>query len=128
MRGGIMGNYKNLDIWKRSISLSIEIYELTEKFPNFEKFGLAGQMQRAAVSVPSNIAEGYGRHSDREFYHFLGIAKGSLNELQTQLYIAAGRGYISPEQTEKVDSEIDEIGSMLHGFIKKLAGDLGVRR
>ena len=123
-----MGSYKKLDIWKRSISLSMQIYELTEKFPNFERFGLAGQMQRAAVSVPSNIAEGYGCHSDKEFYYFLGIAKGSLNELQTQLYIATGREYISPEQAENLDHEIDEIGSMLYGFIKKLGVDLGRNR
>ena len=116
----IMGDYKKLDIWQRSMALVMEIYRVTDNFPNTEMFGLSSQMQRAIVSVPSNIAEGYGRESDREFYYFLTISKGSLNELQTQLYVAAGREYIPPDKVEEIDKEIDEIGRMIFRFMKRL--------
>ena len=116
-----MRDYKKLGIWEKSFALCMEIYDITSHFPDFEKFGLTSQMQRAVVSIPSNIAEGCGRQSDRDFYYFLGIAKGSVNELQTQLYIAAGRHYLSQEEADKIDKDIDEVGSMLFHFMKKLS-------
>ena len=116
-----MRDYKNLDVWKLSFSLCMKIYDVTANFPDSEKFGLSNQMQRAAVSVPSNIAEGSGRNSDKDFYYFLGIAKGSLNELQTQVYIAAGRNYLSQEEAEKLDASINEISKKLFRFMKKLS-------
>ena len=116
-----MRDYKSLDVWKQSLYLCMKIYDVTANFPDFEKFGLSNQMQRAAVSVPSNIAEGSGRNSDKDFYYFLGIAKGSLNELQTQMYIAARRKYISQEQAEELDEDINKISAKLFLFMKKLS-------
>ncbi len=115
-----MANYKNLSVWQKSMDLVMKIYDMTENFPDFEKYGLAAQMQRAGVSIPSNIAEGYGRESDKECMHFLHIARGSLFELQTQLYIATGRDYISSEQMEETDRAINEVGRMLAGLVKKI--------
>ena len=115
-----MANYKKLAVWQKSMDLVMSIYDMTENFPDFEKYGLTSQMQRSGVSIPSNIAEGYGRESDKDCMHFLHIARGSLFELQTQLYIAVGRGYISSEQMEETDRQINEIGRMLAGLIKKI--------
>ncbi len=116
-----MRDYKNLDVWKLSFSLCMKIYDVTANFPDSEKFGLSNQMRRAAVSVPSNMAEGAGRNSDKDFHYFWGIAKGSLNELQTQVYIAVGRNYLSQEEAEKLDTLINEISKKLFRFMKKLS-------
>jgi four helix bundle protein len=89
-----MNRFKKLDVWKQALSLSVEVYRATEKFPRKEVYGLASQMQRAGVSIPSNIAEGAARNHDGEFYHFLGIACGSAAELYTQTMIACELGYI----------------------------------
>ena len=118
-----MAEYKKLAVWQKSMDLVMEIYDLTEAFPDEEKFGLSSQMQRAAVSIPSNIAEGYGRSSDKEFYHFLHIARGSLYELQTQMYIAAGREYIDGKVVDHMDSTIEEISRMISGLLKRLEVD-----
>ena len=81
-------NHKNLDVWKKSIALVKDVYNITKGFPDDEKFGIVNQIRRAAVSIPSNIAEGCGRCSDKELLRFLDIANGSLAELETQLIIA----------------------------------------
>ncbi len=83
-----MNRYKELRVWQKSMDLVVEVYTLTKGFPDSEKFGLVSQINRSAVSVPSNIAEGSGRNSSKEFYHFLGIAKGSVAEMETQIEIA----------------------------------------
>ena len=98
-----------------------QIYDLTGKFPLEEKFGLANQIQRAAVSIPSNIAEGYGRNSDKEMIRFLSIAKGSLYEVETQLYIAIDLKYLSEKETQLVMEQCNEIGKMITGLIKTLS-------
>ncbi len=90
-------NHKKLDIWIDGMTLVDDIYNITTSFPKFEIYGLASQMQRAAVSIPSNIAEGAGKGSDKEFAHFLGHALGSLFELETQVLIAIRRQYIAEE-------------------------------
>ena len=89
-----MHNFRKLDIWTDSVDLADNIYTITENFPRQEVYGLAAQMQRAAVSIPSNIAEGSGKCSDKDFGRFLGISLGSLFELETQVEIAYRRGYI----------------------------------
>ena len=89
-----MHNFRKLDIWSDSVELADTIYTVTEDFPRQEIYGLASQMQRAAVSIPSNIAEGSGKCSDKDFVRFLGISLGSLFELETQVEIAHRRGYI----------------------------------
>ena len=104
-----MNRFKKLDVWKQALSLSVEVYRATEKFPKKEVYGLASQMQRAGVSVPSNIAEGAARNHDGEFYHFLGIACGSAAELFTQTLIARELDYITQENSDKITGELDHI-------------------
>jgi four helix bundle protein len=115
-----MKNYKDLEVWQKAFQLSIEIYRLTKKFPQEEKFGLTSQLRRCAVSIPSNIAEGKGRNTDRELRHFLYIAKGSANELETQLLIAEKIGYISSEELKPVLEKGDSVLKMLAKFIKAI--------
>lgn len=116
-----MADYRNLEVWQKAMELTMMIYDAADTFPNHERYRLVSQMERAAVSIPSNIAEGYGRQSDKEFYHFLSIARGSLYELQTQVYIvASGRSYMSEEWTNKINQWLDQLGRMIYGFMKRL--------
>jgi four helix bundle protein len=112
-----MKTHKDLDVWKISIEMVTEIYQLTHIFPKEELYGLTNQMRRAAVSVPSNIAEGAGRNSNKEFVQFLYFATGSLSELETQLIIAFNLKYISNEQKQNMDTLINTIFKMLSGLI-----------
>ena len=98
-----MHNYKNLHIWQEGIKLARKIYEITSNFPTNEKYGIASQMTRAAVSIPSNIAEGAGRNSNKEFANFLSIAIGSLFELHTQIVICEQIGYINPQVNKQLE-------------------------
>ena len=104
--------HKDLDVWKKSIDLVVLVYKICEKFPTHEKYGLISQLQRAAVSVPSNIAEGAGRNSTKEYIRFLSIAQGSLSELETQLIIADKLGYGISHQAIFV--EIENINKMTY--------------
>lgn len=115
-----MADYRNLEVWQKAMELTMMIYDAADTFRNHERYGLVCQMERAAVSIPSNIAEGYGRQSDKEFYHFLSIARGSLYELQTQVYIASGRSYMSEERTNKINQRLDQLGRMIYGFMRRL--------
>ena len=101
-----MHNYKNLHIWQDGIKLAKSIYQATSQFPANEKFGIVSQMTRAAVSIPSNIAEGAGRGSDREFANFLGIAIGSIFELHTQITICEQIGYFDAKTTQELEQQI----------------------
>lgn len=104
-----MHNYKNLDIWKEAMTLARQIYEVTKNFPDMEKFGIVSQMTRAAVSVPSNIAEGAGRETDKDFIHFLSIAVGSLFELNTQIQLSEQIGYLTKEQSLLLQDQITKL-------------------
>lgn len=115
-----MNRYKNLEIWKRSVAYASEIYKITASFPNEERFGLMSQMRRAAVSIPSNIAEGAARTSKKEFNHFLDIAYGSLHELETQILISFDLGYLEDELKESLCDEVTQIQKMTYTFSKKL--------
>ncbi|MBA4300667.1 four helix bundle protein [Algoriphagus alkaliphilus] len=114
-----MHNYKELNVWKRSIKLCASVYKLTSTFPNEERFGLISQMRRASVSVPSNIAEGGGRRTNNEFVHFLGVAHGSICELESQLYVSVELEFSSFEAIEAITSELTEIQKMLFALIQK---------
>ncbi|MBW3467416.1 four helix bundle protein [Arthrospiribacter ruber] len=114
-----MHNYKELNVWKRGIKLTTEIYKVSELFPSEERFGLTSQIRRSAVSVPSNIAEGAGRRTDGEFINFLGIAHGSICELETQLYVAYELGFIDDKRFNIVTSEVSDIQRMLYSLILK---------
>ena len=112
--------HKNLEVWKKSIHLVVTIYTETKNFPPEERFGLSQQMRRAAVSVPSNIAEGAARRSQNELRQFLYISLGSLAELETQLLISSELGF-SSAQAGKIDDEISQIRKMLQSIIHKLS-------
>lgn len=115
-----MHNLKELKIWKKAIDLAIDVYKATENFPKEEKYGLTSQTRRSAVSVPSNIAEGAGRNSDKEFSHFLGISNGSSYELQTQLIISNKLNLLSDTIVEPLLYRINEIQKMNYGFQEAL--------
>lgn len=113
-------SYRDQFIWKRGIQLSINCYQLTEKFPKSELYGLTSQIRRASVSVPSNIAEGYGRRTQNEYIQFLHIALGSLRELDTQLIIAKEVKLATPELFDPVLEEVDRMQGILVSTIQKL--------
>ncbi len=113
-------SFKDLVVWQRAIEMSLAIYKLTSTFPASEQFGLTGQLRRASVSVPSNIAEGYGNSSTGEYLSFLGHARGSNGEVQTQLIIARGLGFGSPESLLEAESLSNEVGRMLVVMMNRL--------
>jgi four helix bundle protein len=113
-------SYRDLIVWQKSLALVVQIYTLTRAFPKEELFGLTSQMRRAAVSVPSNIAEGQARNTAGEFRQFLGIAKGSLAELDTQTGLACQLGYVNQETQESLLRDFEEISKMLNGLQKSL--------
>lgn len=116
-----MHKYKELIVWQKSIKLVKITYQLTEKFPDKEKYGLSQQIQRAAVSIPSNIAEGAGRNSEKAFLNYLSIANASSCELETQLIIAKELNYISNEDAKNAFDFIFEIQKMIFAFHKNHA-------
>ena len=116
-----MNNYKELKVWQKSIDLVENVYKLCSFFPDNEKYGLVNQIQRSAVSIPSNIAEGAGRYSNKEFRNFLSIAYGSSNELNTQLIISERLNYGKVVMIESLFKEIDEIQKMLFSLINKFS-------
>ncbi|MDD4680172.1 MAG: four helix bundle protein [Clostridia bacterium] len=115
-----MSDYKNLDVWNLSHKLVLDIYELTHAFPKSELYGLKSQMRRAAYSVPTNIAEGYGRLHRKELIQFLNIAKGSANELEYELLLAKDLSYISVEEYEEVNVRVNTVMKMLTGLIRSI--------
>jgi four helix bundle protein len=111
-------DYKQLDVWNKSVNLVTDVYRITERLPNKELFTLSDQMKRSAISIPSNIAEGSGRNTTKEFIQFLHIASGSAAELETQLIIGNNIGYF-----QNIDyhlNEINDIKKMLNGLINSL--------
>ncbi len=122
-----INSYRDLKVWQSSMDLAEQVYCLTESFPKYELYRLSSQMQRAAVSIPSNIAEGHARESTKEFLHYLSIALGSLAELETQLILAQRRTYIDREKLQATLGKTDETGKMLRGLQKSLKAKLGAR-
>ncbi|MDI1317202.1 four helix bundle protein [Flavobacterium sp.] len=115
-----MHQFKELEIWKRSRLFCSQIYTITSKFPSDEKFGLTNQLRRASVSIPSNIAEGSSRNSNKDFARFLEIAVGSAYEIETQLLIALDLGFIKNDELEKSIIELNEIIKMISRFLSNL--------
>ena len=113
-------NFKELIAWKKAMELTIEVYKLIKLLPIEERFALADQMRRAAVSIPSNIAEGHSRTSTKEYLHFLSIARGSKSELETQLYICVELNYLNRSFIEKSLLLIDEIGRLTFSYINEI--------
>lgn len=117
---GKIESYKDLLIWQRSIDLTVKVYDLIKDLPESVKYALSQQIKRCAVSIPSNIAEGWGRKSDKSFSYFLSVSKGSLFELNTQLIIASKLEYISKINAEDIEKEIDELGKMINSLMNKI--------
>lgn len=115
-----MSTFRNLLIWQKSMTLTTQIYQLTSTFPKEEIYGLTSQIRRCSVSIPSNIAEGYGRESDKEFLRFLNISIGSLFEMQTQLEIAKNIAYINEDLFNNLYENSREVERMIVSFIKKI--------
>jgi four helix bundle protein len=115
-----MQSYKDLIVWQRSFEMVIEIYILTNKFPASEIYGLTSQMRRAAISIPSNIAEGYCRGSRKEFSQFINIAFASGAELETQIMLAESLKYRNEDDFKKSEQLLNEVMKMLNGLLKKL--------
>ena len=113
-------SYRDLLVWQKSMRLVKDVYRVTRQFPDDERFGLVSQMRRCAVSIPSNIAEGHGRHQTGDFIRFLRMSNGSLFELQTQLEIARDLDYLSADDHDALDSLTRELERMLSSLIRKL--------
>lgn len=117
-----MNRYKELLVWQKAIDLAVEVYQITEKLPKEEKYGLISQINRSVISIPSNIAEGAGRNTKKEFNNFLGIAQGSSFELDTQLIISNRLDFISKEDYQSIELKLEHI----HNMIAKLKMSLNV--
>lgn len=118
-----MHHLKELKVWSKAIDLATYVYKVIADFPQDEKYGLSSQIKRAVVSISSNIAEGAGRNSNREFIHFLGIANGSSYELQTQLIIAKNLDLVNDVQACHIEEQLDEIQKMIFSLQKRLANN-----
>ena len=114
--------HKDLEVWKKSMDLVVEVYKLMKQLPENEKYGLTSQIKRSSISIPSNIAESAARASTKEFIRFLDIASGSLSELETQLLLLERLGFCSTE--ENLSEEIETIGKMLYGLKLSLKNKL----
>ena len=114
-------SHRELHVWQRAVELALAVYKATQEFPKQEIYGLTSQLRRAAVSVPSNIAEGYGRGTRRDYRQFVAIARGSALELQTQLLIARKLGYGDGSTLAETEKLADEVDRMLWALFEKLA-------
>lgn len=114
--------FKDLEVWQQGHILVLDVYRLTHTFPKHELFALTSQLRRAAVSITSNIAEGFGRQGEKDKVHFYVMAKGSLYEVQNQLQIALDLGYIATESHEKLERDAIRVAQLLHGLIRSIQG------
>jgi four helix bundle protein len=114
------GNYRDFIAWKKAFSLALAIYKVTSDLPDEERHGLTSQLRRAAVSVPSNIAEGEGRKNSSVFRHHLSIAHGSLREIETQILLCAQLGYLHAQLGEKIMAMASEVGRLVAGLSRSL--------
>ncbi len=108
-----MGGYRDLKVWARGMEVAAAVYEISKKMPQVERYGLTSQMLRSAASVPANIAEGYQRGTRKDYAHFVSIARGSLAETETFLLLATRVGLLTPEQTQPILDQVEELGRML---------------
>ena len=115
-----METHKDLRVWQQSIEMVTSIYKMSKDFPKDEIFGLVSQMRRAAVSVPSNIAEGYARGTDKEKLHFLRISSGSMSEIETQLMLSLNLGYIGQETYDELSEQITSVWKQSNALISSI--------
>jgi four helix bundle protein len=116
----VAGSYRELIVWQKAMDLVVEVYRLTQGFPACEQFGLVNQVRRAAVSVPSNIAEGQGRRNRKQFAQYLRISRGSLQEVETQLQIAGRLGYLDRGTMGTASGLYEEVGRLLAGMLRAI--------
>jgi four helix bundle protein len=117
---GDIKSYRDLLVWQKSMDLVVVSYEVAKRLPQHENFGLISQIQRAAVSIPANIAEGHGRKHRGDYLHHLSMSRGSLLELETHLLISVRLGYLRSEDIESILKLTDEVGRMISGLIQRL--------
>ena len=120
--------YRDLKVWQKSMDLVVEIYGLSKAFPKEEQFGLISQIQRAAVSIPANIAEGHGRLHRKDYLRHLSFARGSLVEAETHLQIAVRLGYVQPDKGRLVWALFQEVGRLLSGLIRSMDDTVGPQK
>jgi len=113
-------SYRDLVAWQRAFELGLSVYRVTKSFPDHEKYGLTNQLRRAAISIASNIAEGYGRGSRQDYTRFLRVARASLYEIDTQLLFASRLGYTDEQTRSDLQAEVDECGKIIAGLIRRL--------
>ena len=114
-------DFKDLRVWKMAMDITIEVYKAIKALPSEERYALSDQIRRCAISVPSNIAEGQARHTNKDFIHFLAIARGSVAEIQTQIIICDRLNYIDSETCNSIINEYSQIDRMLSGLMKSLS-------
>jgi four helix bundle protein len=117
---GKISTYKDLIVWQKSIQLVTDIYALTKTFPSDERYGMVSQLNRAVISVPSNIAEGWGRELSKNYLQFLRVSQGSLMEVETMILISKNLGYINETNFKELNKKIEEVGKILQGLIKSV--------
>ena len=122
-----METHKDLRVWQQSIEMVTSIYMMTQSFPKEETFGLVSQLRRASVSVPSNIAEGYARGTDKEKLHFLRISSGSMSEVETQLMLSLNLGYIDQEKYNKLSETVTSVWKQLNSLISSIKKRLALQ-
>ncbi|MHB0914032.1 MAG: four helix bundle protein, partial [Armatimonadota bacterium] len=110
-------SYRDLKVWQKAVSLTVDVYRAMEHMPDDERFGLTGQIKRASVSIASNIAEGHGRQYEKEFCRFLSISYGSLMELETCIHLCMMLGYIDETEYNGLEAQTAELGKMLNGLL-----------
>jgi four helix bundle protein len=120
----VIKSHRDLIVWQKAMDLVVAVYHASKGFPKEETYGLTGQMRRAAVSIPANIAEGQGRRLTKEFQQFLAHARGSLLELDTHLELALRLHYINTEQYVVVHNKVDEVGRLLNGLLRSLNSNI----
>ena len=114
--------YENLDAWKEATNLAVQIYQITKDFPKEEIFGITSQLRKASVSISSNIAEGAGRRSKKDFKQFVHMASGSLNEVESLLYVSSRLNLIMPNSYKELQETVERLGRLIGGLLKYLDG------
>ena len=118
--GNTIRSYKDLIVWQKAVLLVTDIYSTTKQFPADERYGIVSQLNRAAVSVPANIAEGWGRKSSKNYLQFLRTSRGSLMEIETLLVISKNLNFLSSANYVQLSEKVEEVGKILHGLIKSI--------
>jgi four helix bundle protein len=113
-------SYQDLIVWQKAVQLVTDIYSLTKKFPADERFGIISQLNRASISIPTNIAEGWGRETSKNYLQFLRTSRGSVMEVQTLLIISKNLGFVSQSEFESLSAKVEEVGKILQGLIKSV--------